>query len=415
MKVKKSHVRLSIIIIMFVLGIILGRTVLNTNCLDASGLTENEIGVVDYVLQQVRDAKTRFDGLEITPEKFKVSIDQKSTEDYEPQLYDVLKTEWTLTDVESLIHIRNQEDATQKRNELIQYIWKGEFPYGAQPEIVETGGMDEAYSGIENLGDLNKIVVTMDYGVDSVAYHFKAKDRNNKLVIYCQGHKGDFYNGRKTIEKLVNEGYDVAAFSMPLMGKNNQPTIQMEGYGYIRLSDHNSFFFIETDSFSPIKFFMHPIAATINYLEQEYNYETIAMVGISGGGWTSTVYAAVDPRIDRIYPVASATPLYLQTNAFKSSIGDYEEINPELYKVASYLDIFILGSVGENRKHLKIINQYDSCCHNGIGHMTYKEIVEGKVSDVGEGKFEIFLDQSHNGHKISEEAMKVILKDLKNT
>lgn len=75
------------------------------------------------------------------------------------------------------------------------------------------------------------------------------------------------------------------------------------------------------------------------------------MMGLSGGGWTTVLYAALDPRIMRSYPVAGSWPIYLRF-ASPRDWGDYEETIPELYKTVNYLEMYILGSYGEGRKQL---------------------------------------------------------------
>jgi len=47
--------------------------------------------------------------------------------------------------------------------------------------------------------------------------------------------------------------------------------------------------------------FLESTAASLNYLKTHSraggfpNYRAVHMVGLSGGGWTTTLYAAVDP------------------------------------------------------------------------------------------------------------------------
>ena len=45
------------------------------------------------------------------------------------------------------------------------------------------------------------------------------------------------------------------------------------------------------------------------------------MVSISGG-WTTTVYAAIDPRVTRSYPVAGSLPIPLRVDV--RDWGDWE-------------------------------------------------------------------------------------------
>lgn len=330
-------------------------------------------------------------------------------------IYDEWKPEWDDTNVSSLIRFKEREDIIKKRIELIQYIWKGEFPYEDYPTSVEVNIEDDKYSDIVSLDTIDKIVIRMDYGVDSVAYHFKSYENSNKLIIYHEGHEGDFVLGKETIKHFLDGGYDVVAFSMPLLGKNDAPLVETEKFGYIKLADHNAFFYLESDEFSPIKFFVHPIAATLNYLEDEYDYDTIAMTGISGGGWTSVLYAAIDPRVQKSYPVAGSHPVYLLTNSLKEdySLGaDYEQLVPGLYNIANYLELYVLGSSGSGRNQIQILNKYDTCCYMGTGHLTYRDEVRDKIEELGEGNFGVFLDNFTKGHVISDMALDVIFSDI---
>ena len=138
------------------------------------------------------------------------------------------------------------------------------------------------------------------------------------------------------------------------------------------------------------------------------------MTGISGGGWTTTLCAAIDPRIERSYPVAGSHPNYLRVTKVngKNSIGDYEQYAPELYRVANYLELYILGSYGQNRGQLQILNEFDTCCFFGTGYTTYEDIVKKRVKNLGKGSYDVFLDSSHQEHKISDQALQVIFKDL---
>ncbi|HCF28783.1 MAG TPA: hypothetical protein DEV81_16625, partial [Cyanobacteria bacterium UBA11049] len=86
------------------------------------------------------------------------------------------------------IYITNPNDIKKKRNKLIQYIWKDEgFPSSRVPEFVEKNIKDDRYTGLNNLRNIDKIVTSMNYGVNSIAYHFHPVKSNNHLMIYHQG------------------------------------------------------------------------------------------------------------------------------------------------------------------------------------------------------------------------------------
>ena len=175
--------------------------------------------------------------------------------------------------------------------------------------------------------------------MNSIIYLFHPRSPNGRLLIYHQGHGGDFFLGRDTIHFFLRHGYAVAAFAMPLLGMNSQPTIETLA-GSITLQEHGDLRVLESDVFSPMQFFFEPITVFLNYAVGEYAYDLVAMVGLSGGGWTTTLAAALDPRIERSYPVAGTRPLYFGDG------GDYEQTHPGLYALANYPELYVLGTYG---------------------------------------------------------------------
>ena len=85
----------------------------------------------------------------------------------------------------------------------------------------------------------------MEYDVNSISYLFVPESSNNKLVIYHQGHGGDFYKGKDVIQFFLDEGFTVLAFSMPLLGMNNQPVVEVPNIGTIKLTSHEHLRFIQ--------------------------------------------------------------------------------------------------------------------------------------------------------------------------
>jgi len=197
---------------------------------------------------------------------------------------------------------------------------------------------------------------------------------------------------------------------MPLLGMNDQPIVEVPNLGTIKLTSHEHLRFLESSVFSPIKFFVEPITVSLNYLDEEYDFSSYYMIGISGGGWTVTVYPAIDDRISQTYSVAGSLPIYLRS--IPENRGDYEQWHPELYQIANYHDLYIMNSYGENRKFIQIFNKHDSCCFSGEFYKTYETEVKDTLSKLDSGHFDIFLDDTHKTHKISDHALEIITQSM---
>jgi len=310
----------------------------------------------------------------------------------------------------NLISIENKDNILQKRNELIKFIWKTDHLPDILPDIIEKQINDERFEKIKNLKQIDKLTIQMRDGVDSIIYLFLPEVSNNKLTIYHQGHSGGFINGKVTIEQFLNQGYTVAAFSMPLTGMNSQPMIDIENIGPIKFSQHKQFVLLERNSFSTISYFLTPLSATLNHLDENYQFDEYHMIGISGGGWASTIYPAIDPRISKSFSVSGSLPLGLRHD--NKDIGDYEQFHPGLYSIVNYLELYVMSSYGYEREFVQIINKYDPCCFAGNSYEYYNDEVEEIVNRLNSGNFSIIVDDTHYEHKISTHAFDLILERL---
>ncbi len=319
-------------------------------------------------------------------------------------------------DITSIMEMHTANDVIQKRDALIKLIFgKGGIPFERSPQTIQKSISDPDFDTLANLKRIDRLEAEMEWNLNSIAYHFIPDKSINKAIIYHQGHRGKFADGINTIRGFIDKGYDVIALSMPLKGFNRKPIINFKRFGKMMIVSHGQMCFLTPKSGHPVRYFLEPVTIMVNYFEK-LGFNQIMMIGISGGGWTTTVYAAMDPRILRSFPVAGSFPFYLRARDIhnQSTFGDYEQYVPEVYRVANYLDLYIMGSFGQNRKQLQILNKFDSCCFDGTGYTTYLDLVKTRVSKIGEGIFDVFLDTSHREHKISDQALRVIFEDLGN-
>lgn len=320
----------------------------------------------------------------------------------------------TQSDLNTLVRIDGKLDIEKKRNDLTEFFWNvGSLQRvqhdGQLPEI-ESDIYDSRYNDLQNLKRIDKLIVEMEYGIDSVSYLLLPEESNQKLILYHHGHDGDFILGSNTIQFFLERNFTVLAMTMPLVGMNNQPIVGIDGFGEMKLISHDQLSLLEKNKFNPMKLFIHPIQVNLNYLDKEYDFKRYSIIGLSGGGWIGLVYSAIDDRISDSFSIASSLPFYLRVDA--RDIGDYEQTNVNLYKITNYLELYVLAGYGDDRKHIQIFNKNDPCCYSGIGYESYEFFIKDKLVELGKGSFQILIDDTHNEHKISDTMLEYIRKNI---
>ena len=320
----------------------------------------------------------------------------------------------TQSDLNTLVRIDGKSDIEKKRNDLTEFFWNvGSLQRvqhdGQLPEI-ESDIYDSRYNDLQNLKRIDKLIVEMEYGIDSVSYLLLPEESNQKLILYHHGHDGDFILGSNTIQFFLERNFTVLAMTMPLVGMNNQPIVGIDGFGEMKLISHDQLNLLEKNKFNPMKLFIHPIQVNLNYLDKEYDFKRYSIIGLSGGGWIGLVYSAIDDRISDSFSIASSLPFYLRVDA--RDIGDYEQTNVNLYKITNYLELYVLAGYGDDRKHIQIFNKNDPCCYSGIGYESYEFFIKDKLVELGKGSFQILIDDTHNEHKISDTMLEYIRKNI---
>ena len=320
----------------------------------------------------------------------------------------------TQTDLNYLVKIDKESSIDQKRNDLIEFFWNvgslERVQHDGQLPEVESDISDSRYSNFQNLKQIDKLTIEMEHGINSVSYLLLPEKSNEKLILYHHGHDGDFLLGNDTIQFFLERDFTVLAMTMPLVGMNNQPIIEIDGFGEMHLISHDQFSLLEQNTFNPMKLFIHPIQVNLNFLDKEYDFKRYSIIGLSGGGWTGLVYSAIDDRISDSFSVASSVPFYLRVDV--RDIGDYEQTNIDLYRIANYLELYILAGYGDDRKHVQIFNKNDPCCYSGIGYESYEFFIKDKLAKLGKGNFQILVDDTHSEHKISNTMLEYIRKNI---
>ena len=333
------------------------------------------------------------------------------------------------------ITIKSPADADAKRAALIKFIW-GETGMPAKTLPAVEKNDKSPVSGLEALKRVDTLTITMEAGEKGYAHHFIPQKANNRLVILHHGHAITFaddpsldkgYGMQRTINGLLKAGYSVLAVYMPHMANF---TTHLTVVNVNPMTHDEMFRKIKVQNGSAMKFFLEPVAVSLNYLKTKSAaddfpaYKDFSMIGLSGGGWTTTIYAAIDPTISLSIPVAGTTPLYLR---FGGSVGDTEQYLAEFYRIAGYPDLYVLGAHGAGRQQIQILNRRDDCCFGQAQHdaklagmswddavRTYERNVQNALKTLGEsGVFRVEIDDAAPAHMISWNAFtKIILPEL---
>jgi len=291
------------------------------------------------------------------------------------------------------------------------------------PSLVKTN-IPSPVSGLDNLQRVDELHAVVDT-VETVAYHFIPQRSNKRLVILHQGHHCILNDGagfteagdgmQRTINNLLVDGYSVLAMYMPKMRPDDCGGVPA----------HEAFFTQHVNgNGKEFRYFMEPVAVSINYLRSRSTadafpvYSDFNMIGLSGGGWTTVLYSALDPTIQMSFQVAGSLPLYLRLDSSTGPRGDIEQTLPDIYQQAGYLDLYLMASYGSSRKQVQILNRYDSCCFGQNQYTSaisgknfddsvrdYEARVRSKLSEFGAGSFRLEIDEASDHHEISWNAI----------
>ena len=340
------------------------------------------------------------------------------------------------------ITIRSVDEVYAKRDALVRYIWgattwtqvRTKQPTATFHNYVPVA--DDALpdvNSLPNLDRIEKIVIAMNapstsggtVSHTSTAYLFHPRMSDGPVVIVHHGHgcrldgKGNesHYNLDATIRALLAARYAVVGMRMPLFQNPSEC-----GHDSVSTS-HDDMFTnpaqqLQPGSGSPLQFFLEPVAVVLNYIEMTYPniFFFPHMIGLSGGGWTTTVYAAIDPRVVLSFPVAGSLPFDLPEGS-----RDSEQRWTDFYNIAGYKDLYVLGSYGQAldgrgrilfssswRRQTQILNQHDDCCFRPAPEAADRYVCDVQTTlytlapdTVNSGSFVFVYDASAASHQIS--------------
>jgi len=130
----------------------------------------------------------------------------------------------------------------------------------------------------------------MEHGLMTKNFYLEHPKPRPTLIVLHGGHWDSIRSFGPLINIIMSNGFSVLYLSMPLIDTEKEKDFS---------NVHNLFFQYESPEFTGIKFFVDPIATCLNYILEKGQYQSVSMVGFSGGGWTTMLYSALDNRVKK--------------------------------------------------------------------------------------------------------------------
>jgi hypothetical protein len=325
------------------------------------------------------------------------------------------------------IRFNTASEADARRAKLINYIWDSGLP-ATLPGVASDVAFPDQSVGIDplNVARVDRITSNVsDWDFESVSYlmHPKNTANANRLVVVSQGHADDLMSGvGATANHLLQNGFTVLVVKMPLYGWNTDRTATIPGQGEVTYASHDELIANTSpkDGGRGYRLFLEPIVQGINHVAAtNRDLADVGMVGLSGGGWATSMMAAIDTRIKTSIPIAGSTPLYIR-NIDSSSVGDLEQFYSPLFDesirpdgsgggVATWLEIYALGGYGKGRRQIMVTNEFDTCCFAGTHADSYATLVTEKVAALQAGQWKYVRDSTHHTHQISSHILATVI------
>jgi hypothetical protein len=259
------------------------------------------------------------------------------------------------------IYLSNQAAIPTARTSLISDMYAGgrsTLPT-TQPIVASVADPYAGALGV-SLSGVYSYTATLAFSQTNVSNLYVPTTWNGNYVIINPGHQNtcswpafsSTYQMPAAIAGLLTNHYAVFAENMP----NYTPTYPLCGDS----GGHDASFTAHGDA--AMQLFIEPAVQAMNYWDAHGGNGYYGMMGLSGGGWTTTLLAAVDTRIEVSVPIAGSMPGIHFPSTCGTGSGDSEQSATGYYTIAGYLDQYLMAGNGTGRQQTQILNVLDNCC-----------------------------------------------------
>lgn len=152
---------------------------------------------------------------------------------------------------------------------------------------------------------------------------------------------------------------------------------------------HNNFEKLEdltSDSALPI--FLLPSLLTVDLISSSSPTTPILMTGLSGGGWSTHIASALDPRIRFSVAVAGSVP---------NQGSDFEQTHPALVGLG-WPFIYALSANPPGREAYHVLAFDDPCCFDQAYPTDWIADVRKELDEMGGGSYQVVLIHNFESH-----------------
>lgn len=270
-----------------------------------------------------------------------------------------------------------------------------------------------------NLLRIDRITHHVDDDVVVYAYHYVNTSGSKKLFISHEGHSYFNLTGHEVhIEQMLHLGWNVVLVQMPQQFSPDSPPAEPDPSMVL---GHDDWALPrETDDPTYLRTFFLPTLYAKSHLQQTYGYDTFAMVGLSGGGWTTTFMAALDTDIRAAWCVSGTMPqgVYPPTDA----VRDYEQRSEAnvhgsarpvfAFLPENYLDLYAMSATDERFFRLVYVENEAPPYWPSAGLHAEIDAYVAEADARVTGTVAVSYDTTQNDHIISPFTRDVIVADL---
>jgi hypothetical protein len=340
--------------------------------------------------------------------------------------------------------VKTEADVLAKRESLIETIWPcgtlpPSLPIVTERSPADVGGAIPA--NLTNLGNVFQLdFPTMnpmppngtDGGTGMAFLLTPAEAPRHRVVLLGTGHVTTFdepeqwTNMHDVVQMLLTENYSVLLVYMPHFTPSDTTGLVAGSHNFMFSDSDNLDNPVEATNY---RYFVEPSIVAINYLVSDAApggaFTDIALAGLSGGGWTTMMTAALDTRARLSVIVSGDMPGYVEA----PTTLDAEQFVRSRLGVGD-ADLHVLGSDGSAlggapRRQTQVFNRRDDCCfgereydtHGGVLADSWQTSVRSMEASVratlfgadSAGRYRVEVDEMADHHTLSANSLQNIL------